>query len=269
MYDASHFTSGDGTSFSTPMVAGAAAGIIAVVSDPDGRTSQVRARQYREPDGYDRRNNPRNRDADRSGPAQHGKCRHRRRHFLPGQPELRRTVLLGQHNHHAAPHDHQHTLASTDQYALSLKPLVAGPSVSLSTTNTGPVPSNQSVTINVTIQAAAPLTGGFQGYISVQSAQTSMIYSVPYWAGIYVPDSNRVLRVSQSATGQNVFSNLRDALAAANPGNVIEIADTQTYTLPTPSDPNSAPEHHDQHQRARTSLAWNHDPRRRGTKSDS
>jgi len=124
---------------------------------------------------------------------------------------------------------------SADQYTLSVQPLVSGPSISLSTSNTGSVAPDSSVNVSVSIQATAPQTGGFQGFITIQSALTSATYSVPYWAGIYVPDSSRVLTLSQSATGSSIFSSLKDALAAANPGNIIEIADSQTYSVPSSS----------------------------------
>ena len=121
----------------------------------------------------------------------------------------------------------------TDQYTLSVQPLIPGPAISLSLTSTGSVPPGGSTSVDVSIQAAAPLTGGFQGFITIRSAQTSANYAIPYWAGIYLPDPTRILTVSQSSTGANIFTNLTDALAAANPGNIIEIADSQTYSVPS------------------------------------
>jgi len=127
--------------------------------------------------------------------------------------------------------------ASTDRFAISVQPLISGPAISVSTADTGPLAPGATANIDVSMQAAAPLSGGFQGFITFQSSLTAATYSVPYWAGLYVPDPSRILTVSQSGTGANVFRNLTDALAAANPGNIIEIADSQTYTLPAPSDP--------------------------------
>jgi hypothetical protein len=131
--------------------------------------------------------------------------------------------------------------SSSDQYTISSQALNNSPPVSLSPSSTGPVASSAQTTVNVTVHATTPATGGYQGYITVQSTRTSMTYTVPYWAGIYVPDSTRILKVSQSTTGSNIFSNLNDAVAAANPGNIIEIEDSQTYSLPSSSDSTTLP----------------------------
>jgi subtilisin family serine protease len=234
MYSTTRYTYGDGTSFSTPMVAGAAAGIMQLF--PNLTAAQVKsalvntASQTVTIDGT----NPATVVQTGAGLLNMGNAAAAGAIFSPVSLNFGVQSYSGSITT-TLPLTITNTSGSTDQYTVSLLPLVAGPSIFLSATNTGPVANTQSATINVTIQAAAPLTGGFQGYISVQSAWTSMTYSVPYWAGIYVPDSSRVLTVSQSATGQNVFSNLKDALAAANPGNVIEFADSQTYTLPSAS----------------------------------
>ncbi len=120
---------------------------------------------------------------------------------------------------------------NSDQYALSVKPVVSGATVSLGTTITGQISPGGSTGVDVTIRATAPASGGFQGFIAVQSSRTSTSYAVPYWAGIYVPDPGRVLTVTQSPGAAGAFSSLADALAAARPGNVIEIADSRTYDV--------------------------------------
>jgi hypothetical protein len=125
---------------------------------------------------------------------------------------------------------------SPDQFTISVQPIIDGASISLSTANTGTVAPGASTSVDVTMQAVAPLTGGFQGFLTVQSSVTSATYAIPYWAGLYVPDPTTILTVSQSSTGPGIYSNLTAALAAANPGNIIEIADSQTYTMPVPDD---------------------------------
>jgi minor extracellular serine protease Vpr len=120
--------------------------------------------------------------------------------------------------------------SSTDQFALSASPLVAGPNIGFSQNNTGPIAPNQSTDISVSLQVSSPQSGGFQGFILVQSVSTGAVYRIPYWAGLYVPDPARIISVSQSPSGSN-FSTLDAALAAARPGNVIEIADSSTYPV--------------------------------------
>jgi parallel beta-helix repeat protein len=241
MYSATRYSYGDGTSFSTPMVAGAAAGIMQLF--PNLTAAQVKsaivntASQTVTIDGT----TPATVTQTGAGLLNMGNAATAGAVFSPvslnfgvqsysGRKTLTRSLTI------------TNISGSTDQYTISAQ-TQTGPALILSTSSTGPVASGaqNAVTVNVTIQATAPATGGFQGYITVQSAQTGMTYAIPYWAGLYVPDSSRVLTVSQSATGQNAFSNLKDALAAANPGNVIEIADTQTYTLASSLDSTTLP----------------------------
>jgi minor extracellular serine protease Vpr len=120
--------------------------------------------------------------------------------------------------------------STSDQYNISIDPVIAGPNIIPSRTYTGQVPPNQTATIDINLQVTAPSSGGFAGFIVVQSANTSTAYHIPYWAGLYVPDSSRVLTVSQSGGTAASSTNLTDALSAALPGNVIEIADSGTYS---------------------------------------
>ncbi len=120
--------------------------------------------------------------------------------------------------------------AGADQYTLGVQPIVAGPAITLSQTSTGSIPSGSTASVDVMLQITAPQSGGFQGFVTVQSASTGFVYRIPYWAGYYVPDSSRILTVSQSASGANTYSTLSAALGAARPGNVIEIGDSGTYS---------------------------------------
>jgi minor extracellular serine protease Vpr len=124
----------------------------------------------------------------------------------------------------------QNISSNSDQFTLGVEPIVSGPVISFSADSTGNVAAGSSTSIDVHLQIAAPATGGFQGFVTVRSAATSLVYRIPYWAGLYVPDSTRVLQVTQSASGRGSFSNLTDAIAAAQPGNVIEIQDNSTYS---------------------------------------
>ncbi|NWG13691.1 MAG: right-handed parallel beta-helix repeat-containing protein, partial [Acidobacteria bacterium] len=117
----------------------------------------------------------------------------------------------------------------SDEYALQVRQTIPGPSVQLSSSTTGTVLPGGSTSVDVTISADAPLTGGFQGFLSVTSQRTSAAYQVPYWAGIYVLDNQRILTVAEWGSGNGTYSSLPDALRAAQPGNVIEIADDASY----------------------------------------
>ncbi|MBZ5499942.1 MAG: right-handed parallel beta-helix repeat-containing protein [Acidobacteriia bacterium] len=120
--------------------------------------------------------------------------------------------------------------STSDQFTITVEPMVAGPAFSLSADSTGPLPPGGSESIEVKLTATAPMSGGFQGFIAVQSTGTSSVYRVPYWAGVYVPDSSRVLTVAKTAKATDtIFNTLDDALAQARPGNIIEIADSETY----------------------------------------
>ena len=120
--------------------------------------------------------------------------------------------------------------AESDQFSLAVEPLVSGPAVLLSAYLTSPLASGASASIDVSIQAEAPLSGAFQGFITARSQRTSALYRIPYWAGLYVPDASRTLYVGKDATGAGRFTALSDALRDARPGNVIEIMDSETYT---------------------------------------
>ncbi len=124
--------------------------------------------------------------------------------------------------------------STSDSFGITVQPLVLGPSVVLSTANTGSIASGAKVTVDVAIQPSSPVTGAFQGFITVQSANTDSIYRIPYWSGIYVPDSSRVLSVSSSTgAASGVFRTLEEAIGNAQPGNVIEIGDSATYQVAT------------------------------------
>ncbi len=120
--------------------------------------------------------------------------------------------------------------STTDQYAISVDPIDYTPALTFDQGTTGSVAPGQTVSINLSLQVTAPLGGGIQGFVLIKSAQTSITYRVPYWAGLYVPDPSRVLLVSQGSSGTDRFGALAAALAAARPGNIIEISDSGTYS---------------------------------------
>ncbi len=115
----------------------------------------------------------------------------------------------------------------TDQFTVTVAPLIDGAAATLSRTETGPVAPGASATVDLTLQVTAPASRGFQGFVLVRSAATSTVYRIPYWAGLYVRDASRILTTGQGAG--NAFSTLAAAVRSARPGNVIEISDSRTY----------------------------------------
>jgi len=234
IYDPSGYTFSQGTSFSTPMAAGAAAAVLGLFpsfSPADVKSALVNTASAVTTDGVHEALITQA----GGGLLNMGNAAGTVAVFYPanlnfGVSEYADTISV------AKTLTLKNVSSSTDQFTVSVQPLVSGPAVRLSTADTGPVAPGAMTNVTVTMEADAPMNGGFQGFITVQSGRTQAVYTVPYWAGIYVPDPARVLTVSRSATGPDIFNNLKDALAAANPGNIIEFADSQTYVLPTPSD---------------------------------
>jgi hypothetical protein len=228
IYSPTGFILGAGTSFSTPMVAGAAAGLKELLPQLDslGIKSVLTSTASRNV-SVDGTNLPSVIQAgsgllDMASASQTGAV------FTPASL-----------NFGAVPYDHslsltrtftiRNILASADQYEVTVQPIVPGPAIALSRSTTDVVSAGGATDIGLTLKASAPQTGGFQGIVTIRSLTTGSTYSLPYWAGFYVPDATRVLRVGQNQNGTDAFSNLADALAAARPGNVIEIADSGTY----------------------------------------
>ncbi|HYK87435.1 MAG TPA: S8 family serine peptidase [Acidobacteriota bacterium] len=227
IYNPTGFIVSQGTSFSTPMVAGAAAGLKQLFPQLDalGIKSALTSTARRSVTALGM--SPANILQAGSGLIDMGRASSATAVFSPtslsfgaesysGSLSLTRTLTI------------KNVGPATDQYAITVQPIVSGPIISLNRSTIDSVLPGGTAGVDITIQVTAPQTGGFQGLVSVQSLSTGTVYNVPYWAGLYVPDSSRVLTVAQGASGS--FSSLTDALAAARPGNVIEIADSGTYS---------------------------------------
>jgi minor extracellular serine protease Vpr len=119
--------------------------------------------------------------------------------------------------------------SASDQFTLGFEPIVGGASITFDQNNVS-IASGSLAAVRVSIQVASPNSGGFQGFITAKSSTTSFVYRIPYWTAVYVPDSTRVLPVSQTTSSSGSYKNLNDALAAAQPGNVIEIQDSGNYS---------------------------------------
>jgi minor extracellular serine protease Vpr len=232
LYDASRFTGAMGTSFSTPMVAGAAAVLLQI--HPTLGAQEIKslltttASRNLTVDGT---NVPDVLHAG-SGLLNLGNAAAAGAVFSPT------SLSFGAHSYSGtltlrAKLTIENISSSPDSYSIGLEPLVSGPAITFSSSNTGTIAPKSSTTIDITLQISAPNTGGYQGFVTAKSASTSFVYRIPYWAGLYVPDSTRVLPVLQTASGSGSFISLNDALAAAQPGNIIEIQDDGEYSTGT------------------------------------
>jgi hypothetical protein len=218
MYDSSGFTTGSGTSFSTPMVAGAAAALQGLFPSlgPAAIKSLLTTTASRNltSDGV----NPPNVLQAGSGLLNMGNASAAGAVFSPtslgfglhsysGSLSLSETITI------------ENISQVADTFTLGLEPVIPGPAISFSRSITDPVAPGATASIDISLQIEAPASGGFQGFITLQSTSTSTIY-------------RRVLQISQSPSGSGTFSNLADALGAARPGNIIEFKDSATYSVP-------------------------------------
>jgi len=228
LYSSTKFMLASGTSFSAPMVAGAAAGLKQMFPSLGALAIKslltTTASRNLSVDGT----NPPNLTKAGSGLLDMGSASAAGAVFSPT------SLNFGVHSYSsslslAATLTIQNISASSDQFTLGVAPIVSGPTITFSQNGTGSLAPGATASIGISLQVTAPLSGGFQGFVTIQSSSTSFVYRIPYWAGLYVPDSTRVLPVSLSASGGGSFNSLSAALAAARPGNIIEIEDSATY----------------------------------------
>ncbi len=228
IYNPTGFIVSQGTSFSTPMVAGAAAGLKQLFPQLDALGIKSVLTNTARADVTADGTMPASILQSGGGLLDMGKAASATAVFSPtslsfgaepysGTLSLTRTLTI------------RNVGPTADQYSITVQQVVAGPVITLSQSATASVPPEATVAIDVSVRVTSPQTGGFQGFVTVRSGSTGAAYNIPYWAGLYVPDTSRILTVYQGATGTDSFSNLGDALSAARPGNVIEIADSGTY----------------------------------------
>lgn len=86
-----------------------------------------------------------------------------------------------------------------------------------------------SITVTVTPAFRLPLSGGaVEGYLRVRDAGGNSLLTAPIWGSMLVPNPDRVLTIHQGGAGD--FSTLSAALGEAEPGNVIQFLDSATYS---------------------------------------
>ncbi len=230
LYDASGFTVSQGTSFSAAMAAGAAAGLRKIF--PSLGVEAIKSLLVNTASGnltVDGSRVPNILDAG-SGLLDMEKASSSRAVFYPsslnfGVQSYRNRISL------AAEFTIENISDAPEQFALEVEPIIAGPIITLSPSKTDWLAPGSQATISVSLEITAPASGGFQGFITARSTSTPFVYRIPYWAGLYVPDPNRVLRVSKDASGNGCYANISDALADAQPGNIIEIQDSSSYPV--------------------------------------
>lgn len=229
--DATGFTVGQGTSFSAPMAAGAAAGLLQRFPSIAAREDRALAVKSLITSTADR-----NVTADGVSPAnvlQSGSG------VLNMSGALEARALVFPTSLNFGVHSYEDTLSlsaalivenfssTAEQFSFGVEPIVSGPAIAFSRTTTGTLSPGARVELTVTLQVDAPLSGGFQGFITIRSSSRPFVQRVPYWAGLYVHDPGRVLRVAQDDPAS--YPDLAEALRAARPGNVIEIRDSGRY----------------------------------------
>lgn len=121
-----------------------------------------------------------------------------------------------------------HLGGGSQTYQIELVEAFKNPSVHLSISPSSvTLGEGQKEELILSAQFASPLTGGtFEGQIRVTSAPASEL-TAPFWGGVSIQDSTVLLQVSKTPGSE--FSDLSSAIQAARPGNVIEIADSSTY----------------------------------------
>jgi hypothetical protein len=98
-------------------------------------------------------------------------------------------------------------------------------SVSPAALSLGPGQAGQFV---LRAQLSGPLQYGvFEGLVRVSTPGTTAAITAPYWGGIAVEDRDSFLQVS--ATGQGPHTSISSGLAAARPGGTVEIVDSSEY----------------------------------------
>jgi minor extracellular serine protease Vpr len=228
LYDSSRFTLSQGTSFSAPMVAGAAAALMEIYPSFTPLEIKSLLTSTANRDITTEEGNAPNVLQAGSGLLDMGSAASAGAVFNPtnlnfGVQSYTETFSLSR------TFTIKNTSSSSDQFTISFEPIVAGPTLSLSQDATGSLSPGGTAGITVSLQISPPLSGGFQGFVVVRSSTTSSLYRIPYWAGLYAPNSNRVLTVSKNPSGTDSFSDLDTAVMSANPDNVVEIVDSGTY----------------------------------------
>lgn len=116
----------------------------------------------------------------------------------------------------------------TRTYEISWVPQVSHPSVTILVTPTlVSLAPGESTRLSVQARLEPVLKAGtFEGFLRIRD-QSGVELIAAAWGGILAQDRSVVLEVSQTRPG--AFSDLTEAVRQARPGNIIEITDSSTY----------------------------------------
>ena len=90
---------------------------------------------------------------------------------------------------------------------------------------------HQTASITLVFSSVPPLEdGSFEGYVQIVEKTERSELSLAYWGDIIPTDQGEVLEVSKSSPG--AFQSLAEALKMASPGGIVEISDSSTYSGP-------------------------------------
>ena len=123
-----------------------------------------------------------------------------------------------------------HHGSGTQTYQIEVQESFANPSVQLAVSPPSlTLASGQTKEFLVNAQFSPPLAPGtLEGYIRVSTSNSSdSELWAPYWGAVSVPDPSTVLQVSK--TGNGMYDSIPAALEKAQPGNVVEISDSEIY----------------------------------------
>jgi minor extracellular serine protease Vpr len=133
------------------------------------------------------------------------------------------------------PHFREVTLTNLDaqprSYALAYETTVENPSVRIEIDPSQlTLAPGEEETVRVTAVYSAPLAGGpHEGFLVIGDDMGGPLLTAPVWHQLIVADPHRVLTVSRS--GAHEFTSIEAAIRVARPGNVVEIADSETYPV--------------------------------------
>ena len=123
-----------------------------------------------------------------------------------------------------------HLGSGSQTYEIQVVEAVNNPSVHLSVSPASlTLVNGETREFVLTAQLSSPLAGGpFEGYLRVYgSGSAASDLTASFWGGVTVPDPTLLLQVSKSAG--SAYTDILSAVQAARAGNIVEIGDSSTY----------------------------------------
>ena len=119
--------------------------------------------------------------------------------------------------------------SQTQTFQIDVSPVFENSSVEISVFPAAlALSSGESVPLQLSADFSSPSSGGtFEGFLQISGSDGTRL-TAPYWGGVTAEDSSVVLRVSQN--GEPDHGTIESAVEAARPGNIIEFADSDTHT---------------------------------------